>query len=96
MHLNLIRNDRERISMPLMQCGCRAQGINMGTGKPCCIVHHGCPEAELEAPEPDLTKRTAKCSYCSTREPSSLDLPFFVHQPNKPEDDYYCGCRGWD
>lgn len=28
--------------------------------------------------------------------PSSLNLPFFKHQPDKPEDEYYCGCMGWD
>ncbi len=28
--------------------------------------------------------------------PSSMDLPFFAHRPDKPEDSYYCGCWGWD
>jgi len=28
--------------------------------------------------------------------PSSTSLPFFSHQPDKPEDSYYCGCWGWD
>ena len=28
--------------------------------------------------------------------PSSFDLPFFKHQPDKPHDEHYCGCFGWD
>ena len=28
--------------------------------------------------------------------PSSFDLPFFHHNPDKPHDDYYCGCFGWE
>ena len=28
--------------------------------------------------------------------PSSPDLPFFQHHPDKPNDEFYCGCFGWD
>ena len=28
--------------------------------------------------------------------PSSTDLPFFRHTPDKPSDEYFCGCWGWD
>lgn len=27
--------------------------------------------------------------------PSSFDLPFFEHRPDREYDDYYCGCWGW-
>lgn len=28
--------------------------------------------------------------------PSSTNLPFFEHKPDKPFDEYFCGCWGWD
>lgn len=28
--------------------------------------------------------------------PSSPDLPFFEHKPDRDTDRYYCGCFGWD
>ena len=28
--------------------------------------------------------------------PSSPDLPFFRSCPDKPHDEHYCGCHGWD
>jgi hypothetical protein len=28
--------------------------------------------------------------------PSSVNLPFFEHRPDKPNDIYFCGCMGWD
>lgn len=27
---------------------------------------------------------------------SNMNLPFFAHHPDKPVDEYYCGCFGWD
>jgi hypothetical protein len=61
---------------------------------------------------PDLTNREALCRYRSPGTygarrgekrgsrhgyvKSSVDLPFFEHHPDKPFDEYYCGCFGWD
>lgn len=83
--------------MPLMQCGCVAQGL-MGD-KPVCVVHALIiPEAMLEATEqPDLTGRKASCGLnCKKIVDSSFDLAFFEYRPDKETDLYYCGCRGWD
>ena len=27
---------------------------------------------------------------------SSFGLPFFKYHPDKPQDEFYCGCFGWD
>lgn len=106
----------------LMKCGCVAQGVcDFKEGKkldppiPVCVIHD-CYDVEKEMP--DLTGRTAKCSYFGAKKmrhkdecnykchgnpicicgdiPSSYDLPFFKYQPDKPQDDFYCGCFGWD
>jgi len=31
-----------------------------------------------------------------TDQPSRLDLPFFTYQPEKAQDQFFCGCMGWD
>lgn len=81
-----------------MKCGCAASGVDTKTGKPVCCVHSGLtPDAAIVAPTPDLTGRFAHCAYGPhARVPSSTDLAFFEHRPDKPEDIYYCGCYGWD
>jgi hypothetical protein len=28
--------------------------------------------------------------------PSSSELPFFKHLPERQHDQFYCGCWGWD
>lgn len=33
--------------------------------------------------------------FPSTR-PSSTNLAFFAHKPDQAEDEFYCGCWGWD
>lgn len=40
--------------------------------------------------------RLAQCSLCSATSKSDKDLPLFKERPDKPHDDYFCGCRGWD
>ena len=35
-------------------------------------------------------------AICSCEEPSSSNLPFFRHHPDKDHDEFYCGCQGWD
>jgi hypothetical protein len=88
-----------------MACGCVAQGREQGSGKPVCVVHL-CLEPAASAP--DLTGRRARCSYygaasphmrgrrCASEQPSSLELAFFVHHPDREFDEFYCGCWGWD
>lgn len=82
--------------MPLMKCGCSAQGRD-GNGNPVCAVHFGIhPGATEVADTPDLSGRMAKCTYCANERPSDISLAFFTHTPNKPKDNYYCGCYGWN
>ena len=88
-------------TMPLMKCGCVAQGrILLGPkkGYPVCVIHIGIlREAEQSAAtQPDLSGRMAKCVYCHRVVPSGLDLPFFTYRPEQPTDRHYDGCRGWD
>lgn len=80
--------------MPLMQCGCVAQGFNETTGHiPWCVVHD-CGIVVIE--EPNLEGREATCPYCKKSKPSSKQLPFFSFCKDEEKDTYYCGCRGWD
>lgn len=83
----------------MMACGHAAQGTD-GTGSPVCVICFGKPEATQVATDPDLTGRTARCSYygskCRSEQPSSTSLAFFKHQPDQEYDGYYCGCYGWD
>jgi len=87
---------------PMMKCGHRANGIAKGpddTETPICVLCGGLTDnAEITVPEPDLSKRIAKCCYCNREKPSDskLGLAFFEHCPSEEFDSYYCGCRGWD
>lgn len=90
-------------NMPLMQCGCRAQGYRRlpdGSQQPACVVHAGLtPDAYIVVPEPDLSTRRARCDYysqCHQERASSDQLAFFQHHPDRPYDGFYCGCHGWD
>ncbi len=110
--------------IPMMKCGCAAQGVRTFKDGvkydppiPVCITH-GCTDI---ADSPDLSGRTARCTYfgkmkpnrryCNDEcnygcrkepickcgnEPSRVGLAFFKHQPDKPQDEFYCGCFGWD
>lgn len=56
--------------------------------------------AEQPTPE-QLAGRMATCGSPNTNtehnpKPSSPDLAFFRYQPENENDDYYCGCLGWD
>ena len=37
-----------------------------------------------------------KSECCCGSISSSYDLAFFKHTPEKDQDEFYCGCRGWD
>ena len=55
-----------------------------------------------EKPTPEqLAGRMATCGSPLTDsehnpKPSSPELAFFRYQPENENDDYYCGCMGWD
>lgn len=70
----------------------------MATGKPVCVVHIGIKAGadEIDDRPPDFSRRVAKCGYCRRTEPSRLELPFFVSHPDWEQDEFFCGCRGWD
>lgn len=82
------------MSAPLMQCGCVAYAVDSQTREPVCITH-GCREVDPEPPS--LAGREATCCYGNHgRVASSYALAFFVRNPERSEDTYYCGCWGWD
>lgn len=87
---------------PMMKCGHAANAVD-ADGQPVCIICVGrVAGARDEDTVPDLTGRQARCvdngarKPCKGAVPSSTSLPFFRHQPDKPEDTFYCGCWGWD
>lgn len=91
------------MKMPMMKCGCRANSYHRkpdGTEEPACVVHAPDPAAYTPIPEPDLSQRRARCAYykttCGQERPSTDHLAFFVHKPDQPFDEFYCGCHGWD
>ncbi len=84
------------MSTPMMKCGHAANAKS--NGKPSCVICVGIHTGAMEVdPAPtQLVERVAECAYCSKQAPSSLDLPFFEHRPERADDKYYCGCRGWE
>ena len=79
----------------MLGCGHAANATH--NGEPCCAICFGIRDgATTVVDAPDLTGRKAVCSYGDTIKPSSLDLPFFRHQPDKECDSFYCGCWGWN
>lgn len=82
-----------------MSCGHTAQGTMFENGVeiPVCVI---CQNKERAVQQLSLEGRKARCSYyggkCTSEEASSFDLAFFKHQPDKPHDEFYCGCYGWD
>lgn len=75
---------------PMMSCG-HAANATCGD-KPSCAICY-CME---QKDTPDLTGRTAVCSYGCNPVPSNMNLPFFKYRPGQDRDEYYCGCFGWD
>lgn len=93
-----IRNQASNLSdgIVMLQCGHPAEVRN---GKihfaPSCTACD--PGSIVEMP--DLAGRFSKCSGCKNKPqtiaPSSLKLPFFRYQKDRPMDEYFCGCWGW-
>ena len=87
--------------MTLMKCG-HAANAHTQDGRPVCAICTGIrPGAdEVDDSPPNLAGRTARCSYydwhCQSQQPSDPSLPFFAHHSDRPFDEYYCGCYGWD
>ena len=81
-----------------MACGHAATG-RRADGTPVCVVCSMVDPAKAQtvAPPPDLTGRIAHCGYGKhAPKPSSVELAFFEHHPDREHDTYYCGCYGWD
>ena len=81
----------------MMQCGHVAQGINLKTKKPVCVICAGIdPGAEIPmdiVDEPDLTDRWAKCDDCGQVRKSTFELPFFNYKgPGSPWATKMCKC----
>lgn len=95
----------------MMKCGHAANAVHVlsdGSKVPSCAICVGIvPGAdEVDENPPNFEGRMAKCSYRTGQDnkshapdktvPSSSNLAFFSHHPEKPFDEYYCGCWGWD
>lgn len=80
----------------IMECGHAANATCKG--EPICVICTGIhPGAKTIAKTPDLTGRTARCSYGGHADvPSRLNLAFFEYLPGQEFDRYYCGCYGWN
>lgn len=85
----------------IMACGCIEKGTSTWQGvtvrsSVCSHAGHATPMD----PQPDLTGRVAVCGGHKggpgKEKPSSFALAFFKYQPDKPTDEFYCGCWGWD
>ena len=81
----------------MMGCGHSANAKNEDGGPVCAICVGLDPRATVIVEPPNLSGRKAHCSYgAHAIVDSSIDLAFFEHRPDVPEDVYYCGCYGWD
>lgn len=77
--------------LPIMRCGCRAQG-RKPDGSPICAVHLS---ATIAPEQPELEARQARCD-CGRKDSSAKHLAFFQYLPGEAFDRYYCGHAGWD
>ena len=78
-----------------LKCGHSAHAVKKTPegNVPWCVI---CDCGEVVV-SPTLEGRTAHCFYrCGNTKPSRLSLAFFEYKPDKDEDEYYCGCFGWD
>ena len=98
------------MTAPMMKCGhaangtcSRSGGVDFNPPLQVCVICFCLEQAETQ---PNLEGRKARCSYQKKRDgsshtddelkPSSLDLTFFSHHPDREFDEFYCGCWGWD
>jgi hypothetical protein len=78
--------------MVAMACGCSNSGC-YSNEKPSCPIHG---TKEILKEKPLLISRMARCHQCGEKEPSSWLLAFFRYKPEHGNDEFYCGCYGWD
>ena len=89
----------------MMTCGHTANAVNEDK-KPVCVM---CMCYDVKNDKPSLEGRKARCVYSHDNHysrnggavipqpvDSRWDLPFFKYNENYKEDEYYCGCFGWD
>jgi hypothetical protein len=73
----------------------------------CCIVKRNQPDLsgrKARCAYYGRPMRHNECNACSHRpdnicmceKDSSVELAFFVYQPTKEFDEFYCGCHSWD
>ena len=85
----------------MMKCGHAANAVGKDN-KPCCVICAGIIAGAYEVDDspPSLIGRKAICAYSATKRHGEVDsspnLAFFEYRPERQEDIYYCGCRGWD
>jgi len=95
----------------LMECGCRPM-TRKGPGmEPYCFTHD-CGDVMEDQPNLEGRMARCdyyggkpsrnECDGCKGKDvcgcemPSSIELAFFVHQPNEDFDRFYCGCHSWN
>jgi hypothetical protein len=85
---------------PMMACGHTANASMKnqdGSETPCCVICVGITrDAITPVTMPNLTGRMMRCSYGDKDKPSDPSAAFFAYRPDKLQDEYYCGCHGWD
>ena len=91
---------------PLLRCGHNGMARHndahdgLPEGHPSCIPCMGLRGGACQVDETphDYSHRIAKCAYkdCGSTRPSSTSLAFFEYKHSEENDEYYCGCKGWD
>lgn len=81
---------------PVMACGHAANAIDQDGAPACAICWGRKPGADQVIDTPELAGRRAKCMYCANTADSTPALAFFGWRRGEAQDEYYCGCQGWD
>ena len=88
----------DRLYKVIMRCGHSANStkqIAVDDEIPYCVICD-CDEVYMDIESFASQGRKAKCFYCDKIEDSRPTLAFYKLRPDKPYDEYYCGCEGWD
>lgn len=76
----------------LLTCGHAANSTDYAN-RPACAI---CGVVKLASAVPDLAGRLAMCVYADNVKPSAFYLAFFRYRPDRDNDEFYCGCFGWE
>lgn len=76
----------------LLTCGHAANSTDYAN-RPACAI---CGVVKPAAQTPDLVGRLAMCQYGDTVKNSDALLAFFRYRPDRDNDEFYCGCYGWN